>query len=321
MRPRFSVIVPLFNNAAVVARSIRSILRQDYGDLEIVVVDDGSTDSGAEVVGGFEDPRVRLIVQANQGPSAARNRGVVEALGDWIGFLDADDEWMPTMLAAVNRLIEEDQLVELCYTRHVRDSTLNGACSAFPRPAFMVTSNYFQSALAGKGMWTGAVFVKAEFLKADQLFDLRLRKAQDSDLWDRLAMRSQRTVHIPEVHAIYHTADSNSVKRHLKRTGTSVAWGYYCRRDEYLARNRVPARLRKSYIRYMDSSVLSHVQQRALEGAQREALVSLFQYYKWSWLPRRCAAALLAIVVGPRMWARFRCVVPRRLSTREPRSK
>ncbi len=94
-----SVIIPLYNKALTVRRTLDSIARQTFGDFEVLVVNDGSTDGGERVVADYPDRRVRLINQPNAGPGAARNRGAREAQGEWLAFLDADDEWLPGYLA------------------------------------------------------------------------------------------------------------------------------------------------------------------------------------------------------------------------------
>ena len=94
-RGTLSVVIPAYNRAPTIAATIESVLRQTRPVLEVVIVDDGSTDATADVVRSFEDPRVRLISQANRGVSAARNAGIAAAAGDHIGFVDSDDLWLP----------------------------------------------------------------------------------------------------------------------------------------------------------------------------------------------------------------------------------
>jgi GT2 family glycosyltransferase len=107
--PRVSVIIPLFNKAPFIGRALQSVAAQTFADSEVIVVDDGSTDGGAKIVEQFNDARVRLIKQQNAGPGAARNRGLAEAQGELIAFLDADDEWLPEFLADGVRLLDEGQ--------------------------------------------------------------------------------------------------------------------------------------------------------------------------------------------------------------------
>lgn len=96
-KPNFSVIIPVYNGAAFIARAIDSVVAQSWPAHEIIVVDDGSSDATAQVVSGYGD-RVRYLHQDNAGVSAARNRGGHEARGDWLTFLDADDWYYPDRL-------------------------------------------------------------------------------------------------------------------------------------------------------------------------------------------------------------------------------
>lgn len=103
--PAFSVIIPLYDKAPTIRRAIDSVLAQRFGDFELIVVDDGSTDEGGAIVEAMADPRIRLVRQDNAGPGAARNRGVREARADLLAFLDADDAWRPLFLESAHRVL------------------------------------------------------------------------------------------------------------------------------------------------------------------------------------------------------------------------
>src|SRR5262245_30953172 len=103
---RVSVIIPLYNKRPYIARALDSVLQQSLSDIEVLIVNDGSTDGSETIVKACTDPRVRLIHQVNAGPGAARNRGLGEATSPLIAFLDADDEWLPTYLEKSVGLLE-----------------------------------------------------------------------------------------------------------------------------------------------------------------------------------------------------------------------
>jgi glycosyltransferase involved in cell wall biosynthesis len=92
--PTVSVVIPTYNRARTLGRAIRSVLRQSLAELELIVVDDGSTDDTPAVLATFSDPRLRLIRRSNGGAAAARNSGVAAATGEFIAFQDSDDEWL-----------------------------------------------------------------------------------------------------------------------------------------------------------------------------------------------------------------------------------
>lgn len=102
----FSVVIPLYNKAHTIAKTLQTVLDQTYADFEVVVVNDGSTDNGVEVIREFSgDPRIRIVEQENQGVSVARNRGVDESRFEYIAFLDGDDQWQPTYLERVHEAV------------------------------------------------------------------------------------------------------------------------------------------------------------------------------------------------------------------------
>ena len=97
--PLISVVVPTFNRKKTISYCLNSVLTQTYNNLEVIVVDDCSTDNTVSIINNFPDPRLRCVVlEKNSGAQAARNRGIIEAKGEWIAFQDSDDEWLPEKL-------------------------------------------------------------------------------------------------------------------------------------------------------------------------------------------------------------------------------
>jgi glycosyltransferase involved in cell wall biosynthesis len=103
--PLFSVVIPAYNRAYALPTALGSVLGQSCQDFEIIVVDDGSSDNPAAVIEDIADPRIRLIAQENQGASAARNRGIDEARGQYVAFLDSDDRFLPHHLETIAALL------------------------------------------------------------------------------------------------------------------------------------------------------------------------------------------------------------------------
>ena len=125
MRPRFSVIVPLYNKEAYVRRTLESVIAQTYKDFECIVVDDGSTDNSLAVVKECVEQfriynfKFQILSQKNVGVAAARNNGVAKSKGEYVCFLDADDWWEPTWIEEMDRLIKEYPDAGLYATNYV----------------------------------------------------------------------------------------------------------------------------------------------------------------------------------------------------------
>lgn len=113
--PRLSVIIPLYNKAPYIRKAIDSVAMQTYGDWELIIVDNGSTDGSGEIVASLADHRIRVVrLEENIGPGGARNRGVAESTTPWICFLDADDWWEPTFLEEMASLMERYPDAGIC---------------------------------------------------------------------------------------------------------------------------------------------------------------------------------------------------------------
>lgn len=119
--PKVSVVIPLYNKGEYIKRAINSVLSQTFDDYEIIIINDGSTDDGPEYVFSYSDPRIRLINQDNSGPGAARNRGIYEANGKYVSFLDADDEWLPEFIQKSYDVLEENIDCDVCVSAWYQD--------------------------------------------------------------------------------------------------------------------------------------------------------------------------------------------------------
>ena len=191
-----TVIIPLYNKEASIATALRGVLAQTYQDFEVVVVDDGSTDGGAAVVETFDDPRIRLIRQANAGVSAARNRGIAEARGEHVAFLDADDEWMPEFLEEIAALIAEYPECRARATNYIFNSNGVKSPTILRRMPFAegrgVLTNYFEVASCSHPpMWTSAVCIERALLQEIGGFPVGIKSGEDLLVWARTAVRTQ----------------------------------------------------------------------------------------------------------------------------------
>jgi len=174
-----SVVIPTHNRAALLVRSIRSVQRQTYPHLEIIVVDDGSTDDTAAVVESLGDQRIRYVRHdINRGAPAARNTGIRLATGEIIGFLDDDVEWKPEKVAHQLKLLDRYDVV-LC--------TRPGSVGDKYRRKERVTLDDFRRNRFVHG-GTSILMARADALR-DTLFDETLPRYQDWDLFIRLAQK------------------------------------------------------------------------------------------------------------------------------------
>lgn len=190
-----SVIIPLYNKERQIRATLESVLNQSYTDFEIVVVDDGSTDGSTAIVESVQDARLRLIRQENGGVSAARNRGIREARGEYVAFLDADDLWELDFLKTLHQLSVEypSCSVYACNYDFVSPDGTHRP-TIIRRLPFTgehgILSNYFEVASCSHPpLWTSALMVRKEALQAIRGFPLGIKSGEDLLTWARLACR------------------------------------------------------------------------------------------------------------------------------------
>jgi glycosyltransferase involved in cell wall biosynthesis len=190
-----SVIIPLYNKAGSIAQALDSVLTQEYQDFEVVVVDDGSTDGGASVVENYGDARIRLVRQANAGVSAARNKGIGEARGENVAFLDADDVWMPGFLSEIAALQREFPLCRAQATNYVFNSNGVKSPTILRKIPFSGErgglANYFEVASCSHPpVWTSAVCIERTLLQEFGGFPVGIKSGEDLLTWARVAVRT-----------------------------------------------------------------------------------------------------------------------------------
>jgi len=204
--PTISVVIPTFNRARMLKRAITSALGQTRQDIEVLVVDDGSTDETSAVVATFGDPRIRYFRHEQlQGACAARNTGIGAARGEYIAFLDSDDEWLPHKLAQQVDALERSDLGKVgiitCGEKAIRS---NGHKTVWlPRKrGWILEDLLLQSSI---GCRTTNLVVRAQILKEHGIqFDTNLPARQDWDFVAQVARVSQMEIVREPLSLVHH---------------------------------------------------------------------------------------------------------------------
>jgi hypothetical protein len=196
---KFSIVIPLYNKAPYIKSAIASVLAQTVQDFEIIVLDDGSTDGGADLVAAINDPRLRLVRQSNAGVSATRNRGISMAEGQWVAFLDADDWHHPHYLQSLVAAQDLYPAVDVVAAQYI---PVPGTTAVWP-PAWYIpvspvamTSIELIEDLPGRWMkgptfTTSSVCIRTIRLHQMQpCFAVGECHGEDLDMWFRVAEQS-----------------------------------------------------------------------------------------------------------------------------------
>ena len=259
--PIISVVIPSYNHAHLISKALASVLAQDWPHLDIIIVDNHSSDSTDEVVASFADPRIRLLKVSNGGVIAiSRNVGIRAAKGEWVAFLDSDDWWSFDKLIRCAKHFDEADLIYhrlrivTSRQRHLRPRHIH---------SWQVTKPVLQHMLInGNPIATSSVVVRRSFLEKVGGFDEREKivAAEDFDIWLRIASltdrfyfikanlgyyfftmqsASRKDMSLPmrEVHAAYsHYLSSQEIER--MDTNAAYASGVYSWRMNDIARAR-----------------------------------------------------------------------------------
>lgn len=244
--PFFSVVIPLYNRADIVRDTIRSVQAQDWRDFEIVVIDDGSRDNPAPVIEALGDPRVRYVRQENAGGGAARNRGIEEARGRYIAFLDSDDLFLPGKLSIMAKALAGDDDRTVLYSRMKVD---RGVDRYWIRPERGIRDGED----VGEYLFCANQFIQTStmvvptILAQRVLFDPALKKGQDLDFCVRLQGAGARFRMIEQALTVWLDASEAGRTSYVRGYETSLDWLDRC---GHLLTNRARRGYRATVLAY-----------------------------------------------------------------------
>ena len=203
-----SIIIPVYNGAQYIAEALESIFQQDSASYEVIVVDDGSTDNTREVLKPYVN-RIHYVYQENAGPPAARNEGIRLAQGEFIGFLDADDFFLPGSLAEQEAVFERspEAGAVLSGRRIVKQ---DGSPISDIEPWKWRKRIDLKALLLSLPIYLGSLIVRRAWIESLHGFDPHLRQAEDPDFFWRLALAGCRFAWLPKVTVAYRLHETNT---------------------------------------------------------------------------------------------------------------
>jgi len=187
----FSIVIPLYNKANYIENTLKSVLNQTFTDYEIIVINDGSTDNSIKKVQEFNDIRIQLYNQKNQGASVARNYGIEKAKYDYIAFLDADDLWMDNHLQTLRALIQNFPNAGIYASRYElvfkNGKNYTPEFNGISRDFEGIVSDYFEASLAYPISTSSSIVIPKYVFNETGYFKPAISSGQDVDMWIRIA--------------------------------------------------------------------------------------------------------------------------------------
>jgi len=205
--PTISVIIPAYNAEDTIQETIDSVLKQTFTDFELIVVNDGSQDSTLETVSSISDSRIRVFSYSNAGVSAARNRGISEARGEYISFIDADDLWTPDKLETQLAALQANPQAAVAYswTDWIDESGQFLRLGSHIKLHGNVLSQLLLKDFVGSG---SNPLIRKQALTQVGGFNESLKPAADWDMWLRLAAKYE-FVNVPSAQILYRVAPNS----------------------------------------------------------------------------------------------------------------
>ena len=299
-KPAFAVVVPLYNKALFIRRTLQTVLAQSYAPAEVIIVDDSSTDGGSDRISDLLDDRVRLVRQTNSGPGLARNRGVAESSALWIAFIDGDDLWFSNhleTLAAVIMSFPQANVVgsafKSCSVEESSFAKLTPDLSAQP----MSLINYLRIGATRSLIWTSTAAVQRVAFENSGGFG-SVWPGEDTDLWVRLALKNQFAIS-RKLTALYSvgTGGAMDTLMAMRRAGACLPTGPVFDTLMDLMTVSEDHRIRADALVYRDALYRRNARQ-ALYSGQQAFARALLRLHSPGWQSEK--AFLNALAITPR---------------------
>lgn len=294
--PGVTVVVPLYNKRPFIRRCLDSIATQSVLPDEVIVIDDGSTDGGPQIVADFSGLPIRLIHQENAGVSAARNLGIQEASHNWVAFLDADDQYLSDAIKNFRLARDEYPDASVVFGK----SFVPGTVPRDPvqAPSYVLVPDYFTYLVDQKGheINSSSVMVSKEAIQEVGKFPMGIRIGEDTDTWFRLGCLFN-FARIDATLSIYNITDGESGWE--KQRSAIPFW--YATYETWHDGGRIPAARRRSAARNFEFSKLQKVIFLARSGQRTEAFRWLFRTIRFGKAPKGLLAKTLLIAIFPQI--------------------
>lgn len=187
----FSIIIPLYNKEKFLKATLKSVFQQTFYDYEIIIVNDGSTDKSLEIAKSYQNDKIKIFNQKNQGVSAARNLGIEKSTASYCCFLDADDIWKPNHLESLYNLIQKYPKAGLYCNRYEIQISKNKIIQTifdFENSYEGYVKNFFKSSLINRIALTSAICISKKVYSEIGGFNSEISNGEDLDYWIRIAI-------------------------------------------------------------------------------------------------------------------------------------
>ena len=263
--PLISIVIPLYNKERFIKETLDSVFNQSFPDYEIIIVNDGSTDSSVFIVNAIEDQRITVLSNQNKGVSHARNFGISKANSDLIALLDGDDLWEQNHLENLYNLYEKFPDCGLYATaynkKYFNGEKIKASYNGLAKEYFGIIEDYFSASIKDSIAWTSAVLIPMKTFRKVGVFDEEMRSGQDTDLWIRIALKdsiafssiasSNKIILAPKYHLSYSTNRIDRLKLFEKFKAVELPTTSF---KKYMDLNRfsvaIERKIAKDYINY-----------------------------------------------------------------------